>query len=186
MITSVIVNYRCAELTLRAVGSLLQDMPDGPIIVVDNSMDASETAVLRAHLPEPKAQLLVSPANVGFGAACNLGMQASRSAYVMLLNPDACVVPGCLSELGACLDSHAELGAISPMQWWDAGGHWLLPPAWLPTGLGMWAMEAAWRSRRRAWDLSMAYRRLAIQTWVSRARYVGQREIGRASCRERV
>ena len=177
MITSIVVNYRCAELTSRAVGSLLRDMPEAHVIVVDNSEEATETALLHARLPYPGVQLLVSPRNIGFGAACNLGMQASSSAYVMLLNPDASVVPGCLSVLSACLDSDAQLGAVSPMQWWDPGGHWLLPPAWLPTGPGMWAIEAAWRCPRRAWNLSMAYRRLAIQTWTGRAGCVHQRAL---------
>lgn len=152
-------------------------MPDGPIIVVDNSMDASEAAILQASLPSPQVQLLVSPRNVGFGAACNLGVQASHTAYVMLLNPDAWVVPGCLSQLKACLDNNADLGAVSPMQWWDSDGQWLLPLAWLPTGPGMWALEAAWRNSRWAWNLSMAYRRLALGTWTSQERYVEQRAL---------
>ena len=72
MITSIVVNYHCAALTGRAVNSLLSDMPDGRIVVVDNSVDAVEVATLKAKLPDPQVRLVISPRNVGFGAACNL------------------------------------------------------------------------------------------------------------------
>ena len=177
MITSIVVNYHCAALTGRAVNSLLSDMPDGRIVVVDNSVDGVEVATLKAKLPDPQVRLVISPRNVGFGAACNLGMDASDSPYVMLLNPDACVLPGCLQELSACLDGNPSVAAVSPMQHWDAAGEWLLPPAWLPTGPGMWSMEAAWRNRRWAQRLSRAYRRIALKTWNSTDNYVPQRAL---------
>ena len=177
MITSIVVNYHCAALTGRAVASLLSDMPDRQIVVVDNSVDAAEVATLKAQLPDKQVRLVISPRNVGFGAACNLGMDASDSPYVMLLNPDACVLPGCLHELKMCLDGNPAVAAVSPMQYWDAAGQWLLPPAWLPTGPGMWSMEAAWRNRRWAQRLSLAYRRVALKTWDSTDNYAPQRAL---------
>ena len=97
VITSIVVNYRCAGLTFRAVESLLADMPQAPIVVVDNSVDSVEAAALRAGLPG-QARLVLSPRNIGFGAACNLGIQEGRTDYVMLLNPDARVFRGCLGN----------------------------------------------------------------------------------------
>ncbi|WP_404301565.1 glycosyltransferase family 2 protein [Alicycliphilus denitrificans] len=177
MITSIIVNFHCASMTIRAVESLLRDMPDAAIIVVDNSIDSRELAVLRARLPHPGVKILESSRNIGFGAACNLGVQRSQTDYVFLLNPDAYVVPGCLARLHACLEGSSELAAVSPMQWWDSEGQWLLPPAWLPTGPGMSTMEAAYRSGRRAWDLSMAFRKLAIQAWTNGTGHIRQRAL---------
>ena len=177
MINSIVVNYQCAALTVRAVASLLKDMPTGQIVVVDNSVDAAEAATLKAQLPSHQVRLVISPNNVGFGAACNMGMEASDGAYVMLLNPDACVVPGCLHELKACLDGNPALAAVSPLQQWDTAGQWLLPPAWLPTGPGMWSMEAAWRNRRWARQLSLAYRRYALKTWANTDTCVPQRAL---------
>lgn len=177
MITSIVVNFYCASMTTRAVKSLLHDMPDAAIIVVDNSADSGELAILRANLSFPRVQILASPRNIGFGAACNLGMQRSQTDYIFLLNPDAYVVPGCLARLHACMENSNRLAAVSPMQWWDEEGQWLLPPAWLPTGPGMSAIEVAYRSERRAWDLSMAFRKLALLAWTSDTGHIKQRAL---------
>lgn len=176
MVTTIIVNYFCAELTAGAVSSVLADLPDSRVIVVDNSVDATEAAHLR-HALAGRAQLLVNARNTGFGAACNLAFQSSDSDYLMLLNPDARVAPGCLSGLAATLDANPGLGAASPLQRWDPEGDWLLPPAWLPTGIGMWSMERAWRSPRWAAALSRAYRNLALQVWQPQAATVPQRAL---------
>lgn len=176
VITSIVVNYRCASLTCRAVESLLADMPQAPIVVVDNSVDTDEAAVLRASLPS-QARLVLSPRNIGFGAACNLGVQESDTDYVMLLNPDARIFPGCLEQLKSALDADATLGAVSPLQYWDTSKEWMLPPAWLPTGPGMVAVEQAWRSGRWASQLSLAYRRHAIATWAGKENPVEQRAL---------
>ena len=176
VITSIVVNYRCASLTFRAVESLLADMPQATIVVVDNSVDSVEAAALRAGLPG-QARLVLSPRNIGFGAACNLGIQEGRTDYVMLLNPDARVLRGCLGQLKSALDGDATLGAVSPLQYWDTSRKWMLPPAWLPTGPGMAALEQAWRSGRWASQLSLAYRQHAIAAWTGKEIPVGQRAL---------
>lgn len=176
VITSIVVNYRCANLTCRAVESLQADMPQAAIVVVDNSVDRDEAAALRAGLPG-QARLVLSPRNIGFGAACNLGVQESGTDYVMLLNPDARVFPGCLEQLKSALDTDGMLGAVSPLQYWDTSRNWLLPPAWLPTGPGMAAVEQAWRSHRWASQLSLAYRQYAITAWAGKEAPVEQRAL---------
>ena len=63
------------------------------------------------------------------------------------------------------------------MQWWEPSGRWLLPPAWLPSGIGMWSLEQAWRLPRWARCLSDAYRRLALQAWTAHDDVVRQRAL---------
>lgn len=175
-VTSIVVNYFCARLTARAVESVQADMPGSRVIVVDNSADETETAILKLAI-EGKGELIVNQHNIGFGAACNQAFQASASTYVMLLNPDARMVPGCLAGLASALNANPKLGAVGPQQWWEPGGDWLLPPAWLPTGIGMWSLERACRSRRWAATLSRAYRNLALNVWQPRAAVIPQRAL---------
>lgn len=175
-VTSVVVNYFCAELTARAVDSVLADTPESHVIVIDNSADAAEAALLKLAL-RGRTQLIVNQQNLGFGAACNQAFQASSSPYVMLLNPDACMVPGCIAGLAAALRANPRLGAVGPQQWWEPGGEWLLPPAWLPTGIGMWSIERACRSDRWAKALSRAYRNQALKVWMPGAAVIAQRAL---------
>src|SRR5207248_7956315 len=52
--------------------------------------------------------------NVGFGAAHNQAIDASRSEYVLLLNSDAAPQPGALRELVNALDADPNLAAVGP------------------------------------------------------------------------
>lgn len=176
MIVAIVINFFCSGLTRRAVASLLADDPDCHVIVVDNSLDAAEFASLSANLPI-KVELIANSANTGFGSACNLAFSASTEPYVMLLNPDACVLPGCLAGLRTALSENCDLAAVAPVQWWEPTGTWRLPPAWLPTGIGLWCIERAWRSQRWAMTLSLAYRRLALSVWQGEVPLVSQRAL---------
>ena len=176
MVATIIVNFFCADLTAGAVNSVLTDTPGAHVVVVDNSESPAEAELLKAVL-DGRAQLLVNKRNTGFGAACNLGFAATDTDLVMLLNPDARAMPGCIPILAAALHAHPELGAVSPTQWWEPSGRWLLPPAWLPTGIGMWSVEQAWRLPRWARRLSHAYRRLALQAWTAQVEVVRQRAL---------
>lgn len=183
---AVVVHHRDTEQTLRCVRSLLEPgvvQPPAPkafgdgaetrrlesmlrieLVVVDNSEDAGETSRLRAGLPT-SVRLLVNERNSGFGAACVRGLQAVDGDFIMLLNPDAEALPGCLKALATSLLRDPTLGAVSPLQWWDAQRRWQLPPAWLPTGTGLWALDLAARDARQALRLSGAYRQLALRVW---------------------
>lgn len=176
MVTTIIVNFFCADLTAGAVNSVLTDTPGAHVVVVDNSESPAEAELLKADL-DGRAELLVNKRNTGFGAACNLGFAATDSDLVMLLNPDARAMPGCIPLLAAALHANSELGAVSPMQWWEPSGRWLLPPSWLPSGIGMWSLEQAWRQSRWARGLSDAYRRLALQAWTAHDEMVRQRAL---------
>lgn len=168
MLSAIVVNYRSAADTAACVASLLADDPAIEVVVVDNSADSTHTAQLKAQLPAP-AKLHVSESNQGFGAACNLGWTMSSGDEVMLLNPDARVMVGALRALQCVLRNARQrqdrLAAVSPLQVWDEEGQWLLPPAWLPTGIGLWALRQASGSTRQAQRLSWAYRQLALPVW---------------------
>ena len=103
---SITINYKSSALTLRAVQSVLDSESLGPVqvVVVDNSEDEAERERLRDSLPSGVI-LLVSPENIGFGRACNLAFERFEADQIMLLNPDARLLPGCLSRLQQMLSA---------------------------------------------------------------------------------
>ena len=92
----VIVNWRQAELTIRAARSIREQLGDGDVlVVVDNaSGDGSVEQLRREGLP-----VVESPENRGFGAGVNLGAQGMVEDVLVLLNNDAVAEPGFLEAL---------------------------------------------------------------------------------------
>lgn len=177
MIASIIVNYFGHRLVQSAAESLLRDRPDMEVIVVDNSVDPEENRLLRQVL-DPRVKVITNAGNTGFGAACNTGIASTQAEFIMLLNPDTQVLPGCMAKLQAALERMPQLAAVSPAQLWEPSGRLRLPPAWLPTGIEMWCIEQAWRSHAVAARMSNAYRNLALRIWQpGSAQVVAQRAL---------
>lgn len=112
----VIVNYRSAELTLRALESLARERAHtglalGAIVVENASGDAAVLARALAARFADFARLVISPTNGGFGAGDNLGLRAlfderEPPTYCFFLNPDTEVRPGAVAALVRFLDRH--------------------------------------------------------------------------------
>jgi GT2 family glycosyltransferase len=111
-VTVVIPNWNGRELLNRCLASLReQSFEDFDTIVVDNgSADGSVELVTRSF---PEVRVLSLGENLGFSAAANAGIRASRSEYVTLLNNDTEAVPGWLGVLVAAADSHPEAGSFA-------------------------------------------------------------------------
>jgi N-acetylglucosaminyl-diphospho-decaprenol L-rhamnosyltransferase len=110
-VTVVVVNWNAGELLRRCLTSL----PTGPgveLVVVDNgSTDGSVTPALAGTTG---ARLIPNAENLGFARACNQGIRAGTGRYVLLLNPDAWLLPGALEALIAFMDAHPDAGAAGP------------------------------------------------------------------------
>jgi N-acetylglucosaminyl-diphospho-decaprenol L-rhamnosyltransferase len=89
---AVIVNWNTPDLTVRAVGSLLEDgVAAEQIVVVDNKSSDDSASLLEAGLP-PGVSLLVADENLGFARASNLGARALPEADpLVFVNSDAAV-----------------------------------------------------------------------------------------------
>lgn len=96
----VIVNWRQAELTIRAARSITAQLGGGDtLVVVDNaSGDDSVERLSRAGLT-----VVQSSRNLGFGAGVNLGAQGMSEDVLVLLNNDAIAEPGFLEAIVAPL-----------------------------------------------------------------------------------
>ncbi len=161
VISVLVVNYFCHTLTVRAVASVLADDPSVQVIVVDNSDDQAESHALSENLPD-NAECLVAPGNLGFGRACNLALEHAKGEWILLLNPDAFVLPGCLGRLVNTLRRHPRAGAVSPVAHLDEAGNFILPPGQMQTPAWEWGLSLGMRfpplgrllsKRFRAWAL---------------------------------
>ncbi len=119
----IILNYRTAEMTLRAAEQAVAAMTDldAELTIVDNaSGDGSAETIARALAAAPwadpaRVRLIRSEVNGGFGAGNNIAMRAgmmdgSRPDYVYLLNSDAFPEPDAIARLVTHLETHPEAG----------------------------------------------------------------------------
>ncbi len=112
----VVVNFNGGDLTLDCLRSLGRtDWPAARlrVVLVDNASTDGVVARVRAELPA--VEVIESPVNGGFGAACNLGIRGLTGVdAIALVNNDATVDPGWLAPLVAALDGDPALGAACP------------------------------------------------------------------------
>jgi len=104
----------CLRAVLAAAGQWQAE-----IIVVDNASTDDTIKIVReirqANQNERfTIQLVPLPTNTGFTHATNIGLQRSRGAFLMLLNPDTRVTPTALSQLMDYLQANPEVGLVAP------------------------------------------------------------------------
>jgi len=62
----------------------------------------------------PSLKVLSLPKNLGFGPANNLGVEATKSPFIALVNSDAFVFPGALQTMRDYLVGHPQVGVVGP------------------------------------------------------------------------
>ena len=140
-ISTIIVNYNAGPLLRKCVDSLLACPLDIEIIVVDN---ASSDASLDGLQDLSQVCVIRNRANVGFAAACNIGVQASSAPFLLFLNPDCFFQPDAIAPLLASLQSGDRVGMV---------GGLLVNEDGTEQGGGRRAVPTPWRSFVRAFGL---------------------------------
>jgi GT2 family glycosyltransferase len=140
-LSTIIVNYNAGPLLRKCVDSLLACPLDIEIIVVDN---ASSDASLDGLQDLSQVCVIRNPANVGFAAACNIGVQASSAPFLLFLNPDCFFQPDAIAPLLAGLQSGDRVGMV---------GGLLVNEDGTEQGGGRRAVPTPWRSFVRAFGL---------------------------------
>jgi len=82
------------------------------VIVVDNQSTDGTLAAIREHWP--MVQAIESGGNLGFARANNLGVAATTSEYVLLLNPDTIAPSGAIQALLRALASQPDAAIAGP------------------------------------------------------------------------
>lgn len=116
---AVVVDYESGPLLVSCVRSLLaDDSAGGPpeVVVVDNAgatgRASSSSAALAGEFPD--LPVLRPGANLGYARAANLGIAATRTPIVAVLNPDTEIDVGTAAAMVARFEREPELGALGP------------------------------------------------------------------------
>ncbi len=88
VISVIIVTYNSENYIADCIKSVLKYSHKclAEIILVDNNSEDSTLAILNKF--KDHINILTNDKNYGFAHACNLGIQASKGEYIMILNPD--------------------------------------------------------------------------------------------------
>jgi N-acetylglucosaminyl-diphospho-decaprenol L-rhamnosyltransferase len=121
----VIVSYNVCDLladcldSIRTGGVRIASRDTGPqpsvqteVIVVESGSSDNTADVLRESYPW--VTLIEPGRNTGFAGGNNIGIEASRGRYVLILNPDTQPLDGALPAMIDYMDAHSEVGALGP------------------------------------------------------------------------
>ncbi|KGI78556.1 glycosyltransferase family 2 protein [Oleiagrimonas soli] len=113
-LTSIIIVTADSGASTRAcvARALDSDVPVEVILVDNGSVDGVPEAVARARSEDHRFRVLYNRANLGFGAAVNLGVAQADGGYVLILNPDCLLASDTVRRLREALDSHLQGGLI--------------------------------------------------------------------------
>jgi glycosyltransferase involved in cell wall biosynthesis len=195
LVSVLIPTYDRREAVVGAIDSALaQTVRDLEVLVVDDgSRDGTGTLLAERYGSEPRVRVLRKP-NGGCAAARNHGLDASRGAYVGLLDSDDRWRPDFAERQVALLRGHPDAwmavadgsrastaGARRLSEWPDFHlsptldevfrGAWSLPSGWMLVGQRLRALRFD-GALRRCEDLDLSIRLLA-----SGGRIVGQPEV---------
>lgn len=120
-ITVVIPNYNGIEYLSECLASLEKQeagTPEFEVLVVDNGSTDGSVHLLEENWPNVSKILLEE--NTGFCHAVNMGIQASETPYVLLLNNDTKVKSGFIKGLYEAIKQDDKIFSVSSkMLMWD-------------------------------------------------------------------
>jgi N-acetylglucosaminyl-diphospho-decaprenol L-rhamnosyltransferase len=108
----VIVNYESGPSLARCVEGWRNEGPARVVVVDNGSTDGSADRV-RARFPD--VEILRPGRNLGYGAAANRGVAATRTPWVVVSNPDLEVHPGALDSLVGALSADPGCALAGPL-----------------------------------------------------------------------
>ncbi len=106
LVDAVVVTYASRDDVGRCLASLRAVRGMGTVVVVDHGDDGSDEVASSMG-----AVVVRDPSNPGFGAGHNRGVALTGAAYVLLMTPDAVLVPGAVEEGMALLDAQPRVAA---------------------------------------------------------------------------
>jgi len=99
-VSVIMVVYRTGPALFDSIAHVLAEPRVDELVLVDNGSAPRDAArLVELARAEPRLRLLQGHGNVGFARGCNLGARAAGSAYLVILNPDAYLRPGCVAAL---------------------------------------------------------------------------------------
>lgn len=117
MIYFVTVNYYSTELVKKLLNSITVDGKEYEVLVVNNSPeDYSLNSIAQLY---SAVTIINAEGNIGFGAACNLGIQyiynLNSKGIIWLINPDSLINKGAISYVEDCLSTEPSVAILGTM-----------------------------------------------------------------------
>ncbi len=114
MSVSVIIPHRAGrEILLACLGSLGGSLPgESEIIVVDTG--CVDGSIDEAQASFPEIVVVDAGKGAGFSQGCNQGIRRAQSQWILLLNDDAVLLPGCVDMLLQVGEKSPDIGAVQP------------------------------------------------------------------------
>src|SRR5262245_4068812 len=104
-VSIIVPNWNGADLLAVCLESLRrQTFREFVVYVIDNGSTDHSVALMTDHFPE--VRVVPHGQNLGFAAAINSGIAASKSEYIVALNNDTEAEPTWLAELVGVMDTH--------------------------------------------------------------------------------
>ena len=110
-VTAIVVNYNSGSLLIQAVNSLRQQAYAVDVVVVDNCSSDGSAETISHHYPD--VTVVHSTVNLGFAAGANLGARNCATSFLLFLNPDTVLAPGCVAALIAAYERRP--GIVGPV-----------------------------------------------------------------------
>lgn len=133
-VSVVIVNYNAGQFLTACIDSALAQVSE--VLVVDNASTDLSLELCTEHFPEePKLNIIRNTTNLGFAAACNIGITRAAGAYVLFLNPDCVLRADSLQRMVQVLEANPDIGMVGGLLINEdgteqAGGRRTLPTPW--------------------------------------------------------
>lgn len=109
-VSIIIVTYNSKEDLKECLPSVLnQDYPAFEVIIVDNHSEDGTVEFVERY--SPQIQSISNNENLGCAQANNIGINATKAKYVVILNPDTVVAQRWLSELVRVMEEDESVGA---------------------------------------------------------------------------
>ncbi|MHB8295317.1 MAG: glycosyltransferase family 2 protein [Acidimicrobiales bacterium] len=117
-VPAVVVNYNSGAYLASCVESLVAGGV-GEIVVVDNSSTDGSVALMDERVGAGRARAVHAGANLGYGAAVNLGLSrlappGPAGGFVVICNPDVEMKASCLRSLVKALGADQRLAIVGP------------------------------------------------------------------------
>jgi len=147
-VSAVIVNHNAGSVLGDCLRSIVGQVDE--LVLVDNgSHPGSLDAILGSEFDLGSIRIVRSPKNIGFAAACNLGLRLCTHDMMLLLNPDSIAMPNLVRCLVETLESNPKAGmvggGIRNMDGTEQrGARRLIPSPWrvLSSGIGFQLLSA--------------------------------------------
>jgi N-acetylglucosaminyl-diphospho-decaprenol L-rhamnosyltransferase len=145
LVTVVLVSWNTASETVACIHSVLEHDPQElvEIIVVDN--DSADDTVARVNAFGERVRVIANATNEGFARACNQGMAASSTPFILLLNSDTHVTDDVIVRSARWLENHPAVGMVGCQVKTEDGRR--IHTAWRRLGVRQSLLENLWLYR---------------------------------------